>query len=219
MLGKGFIQSSQSPAGAPVLFAKKKDGTLQLCVNFRNLNKLTRKDQYPIPLVTNLLDQLGSAKIYTKLDLHAGYYNVCVTTGNEWKTAFCTQYGSFEFLVMPMGLTNAPATFQAFMNHIFRDMTDIFVVIYLDNILIFSNSLEDHQVHVQRVLKQLCEYDLHSKCEKCLFHTQRIEFLGFMVTPTGISMDTAKTDAVSVWLTPTNLKAVQAFLGFANFYR
>ena len=117
-----------------------------------------------------------------------------------------------------MGLTNAPATFQAFMNHIFRDMTDIFIVIYLDDILIFSNSLEDHQVHVRCVLEHLHEYDLHSKPEKCLFHTQRIEFLGFMVTPTGISMDTAKTDAVSIWLTPTNLKDIQAALGFSNFY-
>jgi len=118
-----------------------------------------------------------------------------------------------------MGLTNAPATFQAFMNHIFRDMTDIFIVIYLDDILIFSNSLEEHRVHVRHVLEHLCEYDLHSKPEKCLFHTQKIEFLGFMVTPSGISMDMAKTDAISIWLTPTNLKAVQAFLGFANFYR
>src|SRR5467141_3766229 len=219
MLGKGFIRSSQSPAGAPVLFAKKKDGTLRLCVDFRNLNKLTWKDRYPIPLVTNLLDQLGSAKVYTKLDVRTGYYNVRVAAGHEWKTAFRTRYGSFEFLVMSMGLTNAPATFQAFMNHIFRDMTDIFVVIYLNDILIFSNSLEDHWVHVRRVLERLREYDLHSKPEKCLFHTQRIEFLGFMVTPTGISMDTAKTDAVSVWPTPTSLKAVQAFLGFSNFYR
>src|SRR5882672_7212089 len=219
MLGKGFICSSQSTAGAPVLFATKKDGTLRLCVDFRNLKKITRKDWYPIPLVTNLLDQLGSADLVTPLDLRAGYYNVRIAAGHEWKTAFRTQYGSFEFLVMPMGLTNAPATFQAFMNHIFQDMTEIFVVIYLDDILIFSNSLEDHQVHVRCVLERLCEYDLHSKPEKCLFHTQTIEFLGFMVTPTGISMDTAKTDAVSVWPTPTNLNAVQAFLGFANFYR
>src|SRR5882724_3123666 len=109
--------------------------------------------------------------------------------------------------------------FQAFMNHIFQDMTDIFVVIYLDDILIFSNSLEDHHVHILCVLECLRKYDLHSKLEKCLFHMQKIEFLGFMVTPTGISMDTAKTDVVSVWLAPTNLKAVQAFLGFTNFYR
>src|SRR5882724_1769366 len=218
MLSKGFIQSSQSPGSAQVLFAKKKDSTLRLCVDFRNLNKITRKDQYLIPLVTNLLDQLGSVKVYTKLDHHAGYYNVCVTVGHEWKTAFRMCYGSFEFLVMPMGLTNAPATFQAFMNHIFRDMTDIFVVIYLDDILIFSNSLEEHRVHVQRVLERLHEYDLHSKPKKCLFHMQKIEFLGFMITPTGISMDTAKTDTVSTWPMPTNLKSVQAFLGFANFY-
>src|SRR5882724_9652085 len=166
MLSKGFICSSQSPGSAPVLFAKKKDGTLRLCVDFRNLNKITQKDRYPIPLITNLLDQLWSMKVYTKLDLRAGYYNVCVTAGHEWKTAFQMHYGSFEFLVMPMGLTNAPATFQAFMNHIFRDMTDIFVVIYLDDILIFSNSLEEHQVHIQRVLECLHKYDLHSKPEK-----------------------------------------------------
>src|SRR5882724_8222751 len=180
---------------------------------------ITQKDRYPIPLVTNLLDQLGSAKVYTKLNLHAGYYNVCITVGHEWKTAFQTHYGSFKFLVMPMGLTNAPATFQAFMNHIFRDMTDIFVVIHLDDILIFSNSLEDHHVHVRHVLERLHKYDLHSKPEKCLFHTQKIEFLDFMITPSGISMDSAKTDTVTIWPTPTNLKAVQAFLGFTNFYR
>src|SRR5882724_2832274 len=119
---------------------------------------------------------------------------------------------------MPMGLSNAPAMFQAFMNHIVWDMTDIFVVIYLNDILIFSNSLEDHQVHIRCILEHLHEYDLHSKPKKCLFHTQKIEFLGVMVTPTGISMDTAKTDTVSVWPTLTNLKAVQAFLGFTNFY-
>jgi len=117
-------------------------------VDFRNLNKITWNDWYPIPLVTNLLDQLGSMKVYTKLNLHAGYYNVCITAGHKWKTAFQTCYGSFEFLVMPMGLTNAPTTFQALMNHIFQDMTDIFIVIYLDDILIFSDSLEDHRVHV-----------------------------------------------------------------------
>src|SRR5882724_4673996 len=126
-------------------------------------------------------------------------------------------YGSFEYLVMPMGITNAPATFQAFMNHIFQDMTDIFVVIYLDNILIFSNSIEDHQVHIRHVLECLHEYNLHSKPEKCLFHMQKIDFLGFMVTPTGISMDTAKTDAVSVWLTLTNLKAVRHSWGLPTF--
>src|SRR6266481_7005180 len=120
MLSKGFIQASNSPVGAPVLFAKKKDGTLRLCVDFRKLNQITQRDQYPIPLVTNLIDQLGSAQIYTKFDLRAGYYNVHIAAGHEWKTMFRTCYGSFEFLVMPMGLTSA--TFQHFMNENFQDM-------------------------------------------------------------------------------------------------
>jgi len=153
-------------------------------------------------------------KVYTKLDHCTGYYNVHIAVGHEWKTGFQTCYGSFKFLIMLMGLTNAPATFKAFMNHIFQYMTDIFIVIYLKHILIFSNSMEDHQVHVHCVLEHLCKYDLHSKPEKCLFHTQKIEFLGFMVTPTSISMDTTKTNAVSIWPTLTNLKAVQAFIGF-----
>jgi len=148
MLSKGFIRASNSPVGAPVLFAKKKDGTLRLCVDFRKLNRITRRDRYPIPLVTNLIDQLSSAQIYTKFDLRAGYYNVRIAAGHEWKTTFRTRYGSFEFLVMPMGLTNAPATFQHFMNNIFQDMSDLFIVVYLDDILVFSNSVEEHRDHV-----------------------------------------------------------------------
>ena len=148
MLGKGFIRASSSPGGAPVLFSKKKDGTLWLCVDFQNLNKITQKNRYPIPLVTNLIDQLGSAKIYTKFDLHAGYYNVRIASGHKWKTTFWTRYGSFKFLVMPMGLTNAPVTFQHFMNNIFQDMSDMFVVVYLDDILVYSKSEALHRDHV-----------------------------------------------------------------------
>src|SRR6266481_1240918 len=144
MLSKGFIQGSDSPGGAPVLFAKKKDTTLHLCVDFQKLNRITRKNHYPIPLVTNLIDQLGSAKIYTKFDLRAGYYNVQIAAGHEWKTVFQTRYGSFKFLVMLMGLTNAPATFQHFMKDIFQDMSDIFVIVYLDDILVYSESVEEH---------------------------------------------------------------------------
>ena len=149
MLGKGFFRASSSPGGAPVLFAKKKDGTLQLCVDFRNLNKITRKNRYPIPLVSNLIDQLGLAKIYTMFDLRAGYYNVRIASGHKWKTSFRTHYGSFEFLVMPMGLTNAPATFQHFMNDIFQDMSNVFVVVYLDDILIYSKLEHVHRDHVR----------------------------------------------------------------------
>ena len=181
MLGKGFIHSSSSPGGAPVLFSKKKDGTLRLCFNFHNLNCITRKNHYPILVVTNLINQLGSAKIYTKFDLWAGYYSVCITSGHEWKTTFQTQYSSFELLIMPMGLTNALATFQHFMNDIFQDMSNLFVMVYLDDILVFSESIEQHQDHIQCVLTHLWENNLHVKPEKSLFHMHSIEFLGFMV--------------------------------------
>ena len=169
-------------------------------------------------MVTNLINQLGSAKVYTKFDLRAGYYNVRITSGHEWKTTFRTRYGSFEFLVMPMGLTNAPATFQHFMNDIFQDMSDLFVVVYLDDILVFSESIELHQGHVWCVLSRLRENNLHVKPKKSLFHTHSIKFLRFMISPTGISMDVVKTKAISDWPIPSNLKQVQSFLGFANFY-
>src|SRR6266481_9002008 len=219
MLSKGFIRASNSPVGALVLFAKKKDGTLRLCVNFRKLNRITRRDQYPIPLITNLINQLGSAQIYTKFDLRAGYYNVCIAAGHEWKTTFRTHYSSFKFLVMPMGLTNAPATFQHFMNNIFQDMSDLFIVVYLDDILVFSNLVDEHHDRVQQVLTRLGEHNLHVKPEKSLFHTKSIEFLGFMVSPTGISMDITKTKAILNWPMPTNVKQIQSFVGFANFYQ
>jgi hypothetical protein len=219
MLGKGFIRSSSSPAGAPVLFAKKKDGGLRFCIDYRGLNRITRKNRYPLPLIGNLIDQLRQATVYTKLDLRAGYNNVRITPGEEWKTAFRTRYGSFEYLVMPFGLTNAPATFQHFMNDVFRDMVDIFVVVYLDDILIYSIDKKQHQEHVRRVLQRLREYDLHAKPEKCIFYCESVEFLGFIVSPTGVAMDPAKTQAIRDWPIPDNLRELQSFLGFCNFYR
>ena len=218
MLRKGFICASSFPGGTPVLFAKKKVGTLRLGVDFQNLNKITQKNQYPIPLVSNLIDQLGLVKIYTKFNLHTGYYNVCITSGHEWKTSFQTRYGSLEFLVMPMGLTNALATFQHFMNDIFQDMPDVFMVVHLDDILGNSESEHVHRNHVRRVLTRLRENNLHVKLEKPLFHTNAIEFLGFKVSPQGIAMGSAKTEAISRWPTLSNVKQGQSFIGFANFY-
>ena len=148
MLGKGFIRASSSPAGAPVLFVKKKDGSLRLCVDYWALNKLTIKNRYPLPLIGTLVDQLRRAKIFTKVDLHAGYNNVHVAEGHEWKTAFRTRYGAFEYLVMPFGLTNAPSAFQFFMNNIFHNIVDVCVVSYLDDILIYSNDIESHTEHI-----------------------------------------------------------------------
>ncbi|KAG5724402.1 hypothetical protein E4T56_gene15992 [Termitomyces sp. T112] len=153
MLGKGFIHPSISAAGAPVLFAKKKDRSLRLCVDYRGLNKVTKKNQYPLPLIGDLVDHLRSAKIYTKIDLCSSYNNVRIAPGHEWKTAFCTRYGLFEYLVMPFRMTNSPATFQYFMNDIFHDMNDVFVIVYLDNILIYSNLPVEHLEHVRCVLE------------------------------------------------------------------
>ena len=137
------------------MFAKKKDRSLRMCVDYQGLNRITRKNKYPIPLILNLIDQLKSANIYTKFDLCTGLNNVRITSGHEWKTAFRTRYGSFEYLVMPFGLTNAPATFQHFMNDIFQDMADLFVIVYLDDILIFSKNKEEHRKHVRMVLECL----------------------------------------------------------------
>ena len=140
-LTNGFIRSTSSPHGAPVLFVKKKDGSLWLCVDFCGLNKITKKDQYPLPLISDLLDSPRKAYIYTKIDLRHTYHLVCIAEGDEWKTTFQTRYGAFEWLVMPFGLTNAPAVFQRFMNNVFSDLLDVCVVVYLDDILIYSDDI------------------------------------------------------------------------------
>ena len=149
----GFIRPTNSPHGAPVLFIKKKDGSLRLCVDFRGLNKISKKDRYPLPFISNLLTTAGKARIYTALDLRHAYHLVRIAEGDEWKTAFRTRYGSFEWLVMPFGLTNAPASFQRFMNDIFSDLLDVNVTIYLDDILIYSDDPKEHKAHVREVLQ------------------------------------------------------------------
>jgi len=151
----GIIHPSKAPCGAPVLFVKKKDRSLRLCVDYRGLNRITRKDRYPIPLLTDLLDAPRKARIYSKIDLKNAYHLVRIAKGDEWKTTFRTRYGSFEWLVMPFGLSNAPSAFQRFMNEVFYDLLDVYVVIYFDDILIYSDNLEDHKKHVKEVLRRL----------------------------------------------------------------
>jgi hypothetical protein len=218
-LAKGWIRPSDSPTGAPILFIKKKDGSYRLCVDYRGLNRLTRKDRYPLPLISELLDRAGRAKIYSKIDLRIGYFNVRVAEGDEWKTAFRTRHGSFEFLVMPLGLCNAPSTFQRFMNEIFADLVDVTVVVYLDDILIFSDNEEDHVRHVREVLRRLREQNLFGKLSKCSFHQETVEYLGFILSPSGLSMDPVKIQTIRDWPEPRKVKDVQSFLGFGNFYR
>jgi hypothetical protein len=218
-LAVGFIRPTRSPCGAPVLFVKKKDGSLRLCVDYRGLNKITRKDRYPIPLIADLLDAPKRARIYSKIDLKHAYHLVRIAEGDEWKTAFRTRYGSFEWLVMPFGLSNAPAAFQRFMNDIFADMLDVSVVVYLDDILIYSENHSAHRAHVREVLRRLRANGLFASPKKCFFHQHKVEFLGFIMSPEGLSMDENKVKVIQEWPVPRKVKDIQSFLGFANFYR
>ncbi|KAH0606496.1 uncharacterized protein H6S33_003330 [Morchella sextelata] len=205
-LQKGFIQISSSPAGAPVLFVKKADGTLRLCVDYRGLNGLTVKNHYPLPLIRETLDRLSKARWYTKLDLRQGYNQIRMAKGKEWKTAFRTHYGHFEYTVMPFGLTNAPATFQHFINDCVRDYLDMFCTAYLENILIYSDTFEEHQVHVERILEALQRNRVLLKPEKCEFHTQSTTYLGLIIEPNGIKMDPRKVETVKNWTVPKTVK-------------
>src|SRR5271167_276442 len=215
----GFIRSTTSPHGAPVLFIKKKDGSLRLCVDFRGLNKITRKDRYPLPFISDLLTTAGKARIYTTLDLRHAYHLVRITEGDEWKTAFRTRYGSFEWLVMPFGLTNAPAAFQRFMNDIFSDLLDVYVIIYLDDILIFSDDPSQHSAHVREVFRRLRANGLYCRPDKCKFSCDSVEYLGFFLSTDGLTMDPSKVKTILDWPEPRRIKDIQSFLGFANFYR
>lgn len=218
-LAKAFIRRSESPAGAPILFVKKKDGSLRLCVDYRGLNKITTPNRCPLPLISETFDQLGKAKYFTKLDMRGAYNLLRIAKGDEWKTAFRCRYGHFEYQVMPFGLMNAPGTFQAFVNDVLRDYLDDFVVVYLDDILIYSDTLEEHTEHVKRALQKLEAAGICLKLEKCAFDQQKVSFLGFVISTEGISMDPSKVSAIQEWSTPKSAFDIQVFLGLANFYR
>ncbi|KAJ1584936.1 hypothetical protein NDA15_001081 [Ustilago hordei] len=218
-LEKGFIRPSKSPARSPVLFVPKKDGGLRLCVDYRGLNEITVKNRAPLPLIEEQLFLLRKARIYTKLDLRAAYNLIRIAKGDEWKTAFGTQLGLYEYLVMPFGLANAPAHFQSFINDIFRDIIGIYVVVYLDDFLIFSDTEEAHVKHVTEVLTRLRSNRLFAKLSKCEFHTKTVEFLGYIIKLMGIEMDPEKVHTVKEWPMPESIHDIQRFLGFANFYR
>jgi len=216
---RGWIRASTSPAGVPIHFVKKKDEGLRLCVDYRQLNEITIKDRTPLPLIGESLDQLSNATIYTKLDIRDAYYNLRIAAGDEWKTAFRTRYELYEYCVMPFGLTNAPVSFQQWMNEILSEYLDIFCVAYLDDILIFSQNLEDHRRHVRTILRRVEETRLTLKASKYEFHTMEIEYLGYVISPQGLRMDEEKIRTIKEWKEPTNVKGIQSFLSFANFYR
>lgn len=198
---------------------KKKDGSLRPCIDYRGLNDITIMNHYPLPLMSSAFEILQGARFFTKLDLRNAYHLVRIKEGDEWKTAFNMPLGHFEYRVLPFSLVNAPAVFQALINDILRDMLNVFVFVYLDDILIFSPSLQVHVQHVRRVLQRLLENRLFVKAEKCIFHSQSVMFLGSVVSAGGISMDPSKVQAVTDWPVPDSRVALQRFLGFANFYR
>jgi hypothetical protein len=218
-LNNGFVRPSNSSHGAPILFVKKKDGSLRLCVDFRGLNKISKKDRYPLPLISDLLDSPGKARIYTKIDLQHAYHLVRIQEGDEWKTTFRTKYRSFEWLVMPFGLSNAPSAFQRFMNDVFADMLDVCMVVYLDDILIYSSDKTTHHKQVKEVLRCLRKHGLYAKPEKCEFNRESVEYLGYILSADGLIMAVDKVQVIQDWPKPWKVKDVQSFLGFANFYR
>ncbi|MFM7856174.1 MAG: reverse transcriptase/ribonuclease H family protein, partial [Flammeovirgaceae bacterium] len=205
--------------GAPVLFAKKKDGSLRFCVDYRKLNNATVKDKYSLPLIDELFDRLQGAKVFSSLDLKSGYHQIRVKEEDIHKTAFNTRYGHFEFMVMPFGLTNAPATFMRLMNNIFTDMLDEGVIVFLDDILICARTAEEHDTLLRKVLARLREHKLYANKKKCHLWQKKVNFLGHVVDENGLHVMPDKVDAVVEWPQPRNGREVYSFMGLAGYYR
>ncbi|KAH0712585.1 hypothetical protein KY289_008544 [Solanum tuberosum] len=219
LLNKGFIQPSVSPWGAPLLFVRNKDGSLRMCIDCRQLNKVTIKNKYPLPRINDLFGQLQGASCFSKIDLRSGYHQLRVRECDIPKTAFRTRYGHYEFLVMSFGLTNAPAAFMDLMNRVFKLYLDMFVIVFIDDILIYSRSEEDHASHLRIVLQNLKDKELYAKFSKCEFWLESVEFLGHIVSGEGIKVDTQKIEEVQNCPRPTSPTDIRSFLGLAGYYR
>ena len=219
LMDKGFIRPSSSPWGCPAIFVKKKDGTLRMCVDYRPLNAVTVKNKYPLPRIDTLFDQLAGAKVFSKIDLRSGYHQIKIRPQDIPRTAFSTRYGLYEYLVMSFGLTNAPAFFMYLMNSVFMPELDKFVVVFIDDILIYSKNDEEHTCHLWIVLTRLREHQLYAKFSKCEFWLDRVQFLGHVLTPEGVSVDPSKVQDVLDWKSPKSVHEIYQFLGLAGYYR
>ena len=219
LVSKGFVRPSTSPWGAPVLFVKKNDGSLRLCIDYRELNRVTIRNQYPLPRIDDLFDQLQGARVFLKIDLRSGYHQLKIRSEDVPKTAFKTLYGHYKFLVMPFGLTNAPTVFMDLMNRIFQPYLDQFVIVFIDDILIYSGSKEDPEEHLRVVLQILRENQLYAKFSKCQYWLNSVAFLGHVISAEGVYVDPQKFEAIVNWKPPTNVTEIRSFLGLARYYR
>ncbi|GJR14087.1 putative reverse transcriptase domain-containing protein [Tanacetum coccineum] len=216
---KGFIRPSSSPWGAPVLFVKKKDGSFRMCIDYRELNKLTVKNRYPLPRIDDLFDQLQGSSIYSKIDLRSGYHQLRVREQDIPKTAFRTRYGHYEFQVMPFGLTNAPAVFMDLMNRVCKPYLDKFVIVFIDDILIYSKDKKENEEYLKAILELLKKDKLYAKFSKCEFWILKVQFLGHIIDSRGIHVDPAKIESIKDWASPKTPTEIRQFLGLAGYYR
>ncbi|GJY26746.1 putative reverse transcriptase domain-containing protein [Tanacetum coccineum] len=216
---KGFIRPSSSPWGAPVLFVKKKDGSFWMCIDYRELNELTVKNRYPLPRIDDLFNQLQGSSVYSKIDLRSGYHQLRVREEDIPKTAFRTRYGHYEFQVMPFGLTNAPAVFMDLMNRVCKPYLDKFVIVFIDDILIYSKNKQEHEEHLKLILELLKKEELYAKFSKCEFWIPKVQFLGHVIDSEGIHVDPAKIESIKDWTSPKSPTEIRQFLGLAGYYR